>query len=132
MAMGIVVDIIRAEIQGVFIAALIFILVYYGLNRDWLKNVYARMIVSLDICLMLLDFPSCLRVWTGLNVTNQFFAWYQAVSIGLTIGVILWRTYMIIRIQVTRYRRDIERSEHGEISGSSIPGAGAERGGSTD
>lgn len=129
MVTGVASDLIQAGVQEVLFAALLVIIVYWGLNRRWLKNVWARMFISLDVCLIVIDLPNCLHLWTGLNITNTFFAWYDVISVQWTVLTLLWRAGRIVQIQLTRAQRETEwEQEDGEISRRNVEGTSPEHG----
>lgn len=129
MVTGVASDLIQAGVQEILFAALLVILVYWGLNRRWLKNVWARMFVSMDFCLIVVDLPSCLHLWTGLNITNSFFAWYDVISVQLTVATLIWRAAKIVQIQLTRDQREREwELQDATVLQGSLEGPGSEHG----
>ena len=98
-------DYIQSGVQSVFFAATIFVVVYVALNRRWWKNIWAQMLVTVDMCLWLVDLPNCLRLWFHFNLNNSVFAVYDGTSLWITALVIVWRAGMIAWIQLTRIRR---------------------------
>lgn len=128
-------DFTQSGVQAVWFAATFFIIVYVGLNQRWWKNIWAQMIVSLDLCLWLVDLPNCLRLWFHFNFTASWFAWYSGSTLWVTASVIVWRALMIIYIQVSRKTRT-ERLElgakHGEVSEGKLERAGTQYGAGWD
>lgn len=121
-------DLISAGGQAVWFAATLLFIVYVGLNRRWWKNIWAKMFVSLDIALWFLDLPNCLHQWFGLNLQNDFYAWYDVITVWGVVFTILWRAAMIIYIQLTRETREREwELQDGQVSRSEVEGRRSER-----
>lgn len=121
-------DTIQSGAQAIMISSSVLLITYYTLNRRWLKSIWARMFISMDVGLWILDLPTCLRLWFHFNITNNFFAWYDAVSVWLVVAIIVWRTAAIIWIQFTRERRHREQVDHGDMPQGSVSGTSAEHG----
>jgi hypothetical protein len=133
MATVVQLDTIQSGAQAILISSTVLLVTYYALNRRWLKNIWARMFISLDVGLWLVDLPTCLRLWFHLNLNNTFFAWYDMITVWLVVAIIVWRIGAIIWIQLTRERRHREQEEHdGTIRTSPLEGPGTKHGAGGD
>jgi len=121
-------DAVQSGAQAILISSNVLLITYYALNKNWF-NIWAKMFVSMDIGLGLIDLPTCLRLWFHLNLNNPFFAWYDIFTVWLVEAIIVWRIGAIIWIQFTRERRHQEQEERdAAIRAGSLEGPSAKHG----
>lgn len=87
----------------IFGASVAFV-VLYSLLAPWWRSQVGRAMVSLDAALALTLLPSVLHYAVGLNLAHPFFAWYDFASLLAVAGVTVWRTVVMVRIQLAGRR----------------------------
>lgn len=97
-------DLTNDVVLVAFVASVLFIAAYTGLARWWRSDI-GRALVMLDTGLALVLAPSVLHL-LGLTLTDSTgFAYYYLASLALVAGSTLWRTWIVVRVQL-QARRD--------------------------
>jgi hypothetical protein len=82
-----------------FCAAVAFIALYSAI-APWWRSPLGRNLVALDGSISLTLLPSVVHHTLGVSSADSaFFAWFSVVAFGLVPCVIVWRAYILLRIQ---------------------------------
>lgn len=84
-------------------ASILFIVLYTVL-APWWRNPVGRSIVGFDAALTLTLLPTALHDLLGLNLAHPVFAWYDLASLWAVAGVTVWRTVVMVRVQLAGRR----------------------------
>lgn len=85
-------------VQAAFWASVLFLL-GYSIAAPWWRHPIGRGFASLDAGLAFALSPAMLHDYFGLNVQNQFFAWYDGAALCLVALITLTRLGIILRVQ---------------------------------
>lgn len=93
-------DLTTTAILMAFWAGVVMLAVLPFFWRWWMVPL-GRALVTLDVSVMIITFPKSLNYMTGTPISSQWYAWVVVIA-SLTLGPsIVWRTWMIIRLQLS-------------------------------
>jgi hypothetical protein len=88
------------ETTATFLASLAFVIIY-SITARWWRSALGRNLVAFDSALALTLLPSMVHHFFGVNtVNNAGFAWFTLIAFGFVPIVIVWRTAILIRLQL--------------------------------
>ena len=70
-----------------------------GIVWPWWQTWWGRNIVSLEVALAVVLFPSILHREFGLNTDTYFFGWIAVAALFAASAIVIWRSIMIYRVQ---------------------------------
>jgi MFS family permease len=95
-----VADLTDDVVMIAFAASVLFIAAYTVLASWWTSPI-GRALVMLDAGLALVLGPLVLHRLAGLTLVSSIgYAWYDLVSLALVAGATLWRTVIVVRVQL--------------------------------
>ena len=93
-------DLTDDMVMVAFFASVLFVVAYTAL-ASWWKSPIGRALVMMDTGLALVLAPLVLHRLLGLTLlTSISYAWYYLLSLSLVAGATLWRTVIIVRVQL--------------------------------
>jgi len=95
---SVVIDFLESGFYYSFICSVAYITVYTML-APWWRNPWGRGMIAFSSATTLLLLPTILHLLFGINVSNNFFAWYYTGSLYLAGSIELYRIRWIYRVQ---------------------------------